>query len=157
MNIRTFVRFTNVIIVALLAGTSLGIWIGFNPLGLSYATYVEQQQNMLGSLRVLMVVLVFLATIITIVSAFLERQNKVNFIMLLSASAFLIACILITRFGNKPIDDIVISWTTQSTPIGWTDMRANWWTLHIARTLTELIALTLITWTTIKKTANEGE
>mgnify|MGYP000892099891 CR=1 FL=1 len=152
MNARTLVRFANVIIVALLAGISLGIWIGFNPVDLSYTTYVEQQQNMLGSLRVLMVVLVFVATIITILAAFLEKQNKASFIRLLSASGFLIACILITRFGNKPIDDIVMTWTTKSSPSGWTDIRDNWWTLHVARTLTELIAFSLILWTAIKKT-----
>lgn len=152
MKIQIILRFADIIIVALLAGISAGIWIGFNPMELSYTTYVDQQQNMLGSLRVLMVVLVFLATLITIALAFVQKQNKASFIMLLSASGFLIACILITRFGNKPIDDIVMTWTSQSVPQDWIHLRDKWWTLHISRTLTELIALCLITWTAIKNT-----
>ena len=152
MNILTIVRFTNVILVALLAGVSLGIWIGFNPKDLPYDTFVGQQQNMLGSLRQLMVALVVLATLVTMVSAFLQRQNKLSFILLLSASLFLIGCILITALGNKPIDDMVMTWTAQSAPDGWTGIRDKWWTLHILRTLTELIALCLVTGTAIKKT-----
>lgn len=152
MNIQlSILRFLNIIIVALLAGVSLGIWMGFNPAHLTSTTYVEQQQNMLGALRVVMVVLVFVATILTIVAAFVQRNHKVTFFMLLTASLFLIGCILITRFGNKPIDDIVMGWTIDSIPANWTEMRDDWWFLHKARTLTELIALCLITWTSIKR------
>jgi len=70
------VRFLNIIIAALLAGVSFGIWIGFNPVDLSASTYVEQQQNMLHSLRTLLVSLVIIATIITIISAFLQRKKN---------------------------------------------------------------------------------
>jgi hypothetical protein len=43
----SIIRFLNIIIAALLAGTSFGIWIGYNPLNLSPSTYIEQQQNMI--------------------------------------------------------------------------------------------------------------
>jgi hypothetical protein len=41
------IRFLNIILVAILAGVSFGIWIGFNPMDLSPVAYLEQQQNML--------------------------------------------------------------------------------------------------------------
>ncbi len=155
MNTRiTIVRFLNILIVSVLAGVSLGIWIGFNPMHLTVQTYIEQQQNMLRSLRVLMVTLVFLATILTLISAFMQRKNKSTFVSLLVASGFLVACILITRFGNKPIDDVVLTWASTSVPDNWTELRDSWWSLHITRTLTEIIALCLITWTAIKKTSD---
>ncbi|HNP96258.1 MAG TPA: DUF1772 domain-containing protein [Cyclobacteriaceae bacterium] len=155
MNTRiTIVRFLNILIVSVLAGVSLGIWIGFNPMHLTVQTYIEQQQNMLRSLRVLMVTLVFLATILTLISAFMQRKNKSTFASLLVASGFLVACILITRFGNKPIDDVVLTWASTSVPDNWTELRDSWWSLHITRTLTEIIALCLITWTAIKKTSD---
>lgn len=147
----TIARFLNIIIAALLAGVSFGIWIGFNPLSLSAATYVEQQQNMLSSLKVLMISLVFIATLITIVSAFLQKRNKPVFITLLVAAAFFIACILITRFGNKPIDDRVMTWTAETLPSNWTELRDQWWSLHIMRTIAELVALVLVTWASIRK------
>ncbi|AEE47970.1 DUF1772 domain-containing protein [Haliscomenobacter hydrossis] len=147
----TLVRLLNIIIAALLAGVSFGIWMGFNPLSLSPSTYVEQQQNMLGGLKVLMISLVFIATLITIVSAFLQKKNKPVFIVLLIAAVFFIACILITRFGNKPIDDVVMTWTADALPDNWTALRDKWWSLHIMRTIAEMIALFLVTWASIRK------
>jgi uncharacterized membrane protein len=148
---KVVIRFLNVLLAALLAGVSFGIWIGFNPLNLSPGTFLEQQQNMLHSLQVLMISLVFLATILTIASAFLQKHDKQSFRILLVAAAFFVACILITRFGNKPIDDIVMTWTAGSLPDNWTALRDQWWTLHKLRTMAELAALVLVTWTSIKK------
>jgi archaellum biogenesis protein FlaJ (TadC family) len=151
MNVTTLVRFLNIIVAGLLAGVSFGIWIGFNPSGLSPSTFIEQQQNMLQSLRTLMVSLVVLATIITILSAYLQKNDKTVFISLILAAIFFITCILITRFGNKPIDDIVITWTTDTIPNNWSELRDNWWSFHILRTIAEIIAMLLVTWTSIKK------
>jgi hypothetical protein len=85
------------------------------------------------------------------VSAFLQKKDKQSFTILLLAAAFFIACILITRFGNKPIDDIALTWTAGSLPDNWTALRDKWWTLHILRTIAELAALVLVVWTSIKK------
>jgi archaellum biogenesis protein FlaJ (TadC family) len=156
MKATTLVRFVNIIVAGLLAGVSFGIWIGFNPSGLSPSTYIEQQQNMLQSLRTLMVSLVVLATIITILSAYLQKHDKRAFISLIFAAVFFIACILITRFGNKPIDDIVITWTKDTIPNNWTELRDNWWSFHILRTVAEIIALLLVTWASIKKDSEKS-
>ena len=145
------IRFLNIIVAALLAGVSFGIWIGFNPSGLSLSTFIEQQQNMLQSLRTLMVFLVVIATLITILSAYLQKHEKSTFISLIIAAAFFIACILVTLLGNKPIDDIVITWTKDAIPNNWVDLRDNWWSFHIMRTIAEIIALLLVTWTSINK------
>jgi hypothetical protein len=65
---------------------------------------------------------------------------------LLSAAAFFIACILITRFGIKPIDDMVLSWNSSTVPADWTSLRDKWWSLHIFRTIAELAALCIVVW-----------
>lgn len=145
------IRFLNIILAALLAGISLGIWIGFNPMDLTASTYVEQQQNMLRALRVLMVLLVFMATIITVLSAFLQKSDRTVFITLLAAALFFVACILITRFGNKPIDDVVLTWTSGTIPDNWVDLRNKWWSLHIMRTIAEISALFIVTWAQIRR------
>jgi uncharacterized membrane protein len=91
------------------------------------------------------------ATVITILSAFLQKKNKPVFNALLIAAVFLIACIMITRFGNKPIDDVVMTWTRDSLPGNWSELRDKWWSFHVMRTIAELSALFLITWTGIKR------
>jgi len=147
----SIIRFLNIIIAALLAGTSFGIWMGFNPLNLSPSVYIEQQQNMIRALNVLMITLVFSATIITIISAILQRGNKQAFIPLLFASLFFISCIIISRFGNQPINNEIMTWTSGTVPANLSELRDQWWTFHIIRTISELIALCLVTWTSIIK------
>jgi uncharacterized protein YacL len=148
---KSIIRFLNIIIAALLAGVSFGIWIGFNPIKLSTSTYIEQQQNMIGALNILMITLVFSATVITIISAFFQKSNKPVFITLLIAAVFFIICIIISRFGNQPINNIIMTWTPGSLPVNLSEFRDKWWSFHIMRTIAELIALSLVTWASIRK------
>jgi hypothetical protein len=138
-------------LAALLAGVSFGIWIGFNPLHLSQSTYLEQQQNTILSLRVLMISLVFMATLVTVISAFLQKKNKTVFISLIIAALCFIVCIMITKFGNLPIDNVVMTWTLDTMPANWMELRSDWWSFHIMRTIAELTALTLVTWSSVQK------
>jgi hypothetical protein len=147
----SIIRFINIILAALLAGVSFGIWIGFNPFNLSASTYIEQQQNMIHSLSVLMISLVVTATVITIISAFRQKKDKAVFITLLIAAIFFITCILISALGNRPIDNIVMTWTNNAPPGNWATFRDKWWSLHIMRSMSELIALFLVTWVSIQK------
>ncbi|MBX2914220.1 MAG: DUF1772 domain-containing protein [Cyclobacteriaceae bacterium] len=154
----TLIRFVNLILAALLAGTSFGIWMGLNPSNYSAATYLEQQQQLVQSLNTLMVSLVIAATIVTFISAFLQRKHKTIFITLLIASVCFASCIFISRFGNLPIQKEMLNWKTTSIPNNWTSLRDEWWNLHIVRTLAELLALTLVAWTTSKTTlSSNGE
>jgi len=142
-----FIRFVNIILAALLAGTSFGIWMGLNPNNYAPATYLEQQQQLVQSLNTLMVSLVIAVTVITIISAFLQRKNKTVFIILLIASVFFASCIVISKFGNLPIQTEMLNWKTTSLPDNWTSLRDKWWSFHIVRTIAELIALALVSWT----------
>lgn len=152
----TFIRFINLILAALLAGTSFGIWVGLNPDNYSPSTYLEQQQQLVLSLNTLMVSLVIAATIVTIISAFLQRENKTTFVTLIIASAFFASCIFISRFGNLPIQTEMLNWKIDTLPDNWTSLRNEWWRLHIIRTVAELIALALIAWSTSKAVINSS-
>ncbi|MGC3945486.1 MAG: DUF1772 domain-containing protein [Chryseolinea sp.] len=144
-------RFLNIIVAGLLAGTSFGIWAGFNPADYSPSTYLEQQQNLVRSLNTLMITLVIAATVNTLISAFLQRHNKPVFVALLLAAILFISCMVITRLGNIPIQADMLNWTPESLPENWTTLRDRWWSFHVARTLVELIAFVLVAWTNIKK------
>lgn len=151
---KTILQFFNIILVALLAGTSFGIWMGFNPTNYSATTYLEQQQHLVRSLNTLMVSMVISATLVTIASAYLQRKNKKVYIALLLAAAFLASCIFISRFGNLPIQTEMLAWKIDALPEDWTMLRDKWWNFHIIRTIAELIALVLVAWTSVQK--NEG-
>ena len=147
----TIIRFLNIILVALLAGTSFGIWVGLNPRDYSAATYIDQQQHLVLSLQTLLVSLVILATLVTITSAFLQRKDKKTFIASLVAACFILLCIVITRFGNLPIQKEMLTWNIHAVPEDWMVLRDQWWSFHIQRTVAELVALVLVAWTSVQR------
>lgn len=145
-----FIAFINMILASLLAGTSFGIWMGFNPKQYSADCYLSQQLNMVHSLNALMFLLVVAATITTLLHAYFQKHNQTIFVILLISAACFIACIAITRMGNVPIQNEILGWSPSSIPADWVNMRDAWWTFHIQRTIAELIALALICWASLK-------
>ncbi|MEZ4895460.1 MAG: DUF1772 domain-containing protein [Saprospiraceae bacterium] len=142
-------KFVSIIVGALLAGTSFGIWMGLNPVNYTPATYLEQQHNLVGALNTLMVSLVVVETLMTIALFLLLRKNNANAILFLVAAVCFAACILISRFGNLPIQNEMQSWSSAALPEHWTLLRDKWWSLHQFRTLAELVGLAFITWSTV--------
>jgi hypothetical protein len=144
-------RFASVVFTALIAGGTFVIWAGYDPASFSPATYIEQQQNAIRGLNVLMPVLGGLALLSTLVCAWQRRTRRREFVLLLVGAAFLVLSGLITRFGNQPINEIVMSWNVANPPASWTELRDQWWGLHRVRTICGLIALSLIAWANVRR------
>ena len=145
------IRFLNLLMAGLVAGTVFGIWIGYNPKNLSVNTYVEYQQGAIKALNTLMPILGLISVILTVIAAILQKQDQFVFVILIIASGFLIISGLITKFGNQPINSIVMTWSKDSIPTNWSDLRDKWWLLHKLRTLTAFISFCLIIWSNIRK------
>lgn len=145
------IRFINILMAGLVAGTLFGIWIGYNPKTLSVQTYVEQQQSVIKALNTLMPLLGAITIILTIVSAFLQKQDQTVFIILLVAAVFLIVSGLVTKFGNQSINSIVMTWDKNSAANNWNELRDKWWSFHIIRTLSAFTAFCLIIWASMRK------
>ncbi len=61
--------------------------------------------------------------------------------LLVAAVVFcLLAAALVTRFGNQPVNAIVMTWNPQSPPAEWAQLRDAWWQWHMVRTGVEVIA-----------------
>ena len=139
-------RFASIFFAALVAGGMFVIWVGYDPATLSPSTYVEQQQNAIRALNVFMPVLGGLAILLTLTSALLQRTDRKAFVLLIVAAAFLVISGLVTRFGNQPINAIVMTWDLARPAANWTELRDQWWGFHKLRTFSGLIALALIIW-----------
>ena len=148
---KAVIIFFNLLLASLLVGTMFGIWIGYNPIDLSASAYIEQQQNTIRQLNVLMPLLGLVTIVVTLASAFLQKQNRMVFTGLLISAALLIVCGLITKFGNQPLNATVLTWTMSSPPGDWMNVRDKWWSLHIIRTIIALFALAIIILTVLKK------
>lgn len=145
------INFFNILFAALLAGISVGIWLGFDPANYSASTYLEQQQHLVRSLNAPLIALVAVTTLLTLLSAYLQRKDKPVCVALLLAAAFFISCMLITRLGNVPVQEQMLEWTPDAMPENWTVLRDEWWSYHIMRAVVELIALALVIWTVVQK------
>ena len=140
----TFVRFTNIFVAALVVGAMFGIWLGFNPAGLTASAYVEQQQSAIRALNVSMPVLGAICIALTLLHGSLVRSSRASLYLLLAGAALLVAAGLVTRFGNQPINARVITWSAIAPPKGWEQARDQWWHWHVLRTIAGLAALVCI-------------
>ena len=147
------ILFLNIVLAGLIAGIVFGIWIGYNPQDLSAETYVEQQQNAIRHLNVIMPILGFISMLLALASAAISKEDKVMRNLLLLAVALFIVSGLVTRFGNQPINAVVITWDPRNTPEIWIELRDKWWTFHIIRTITTLIGFAIIVWATVRNKA----
>jgi hypothetical protein len=143
MNLQ-IIRILNVFIAALLAGSLFGSWMGYNPESLSAGAYLEQQQHAIKSLNTLMPAMGLITIVLTLIAAFYQRKHSLRLILLVTAAVLLLLSALITKFGNQPINAIVITWEKNDIPSDWTSLRDKWWSLHIMRTIASIVALLLI-------------
>jgi uncharacterized membrane protein YwaF len=123
---KQIIQFSDIVLTGLIAGIIFGIWLGYNPEGLSAVTYVEQQQSAIRSLNVLMPILGLISILLTIVYAIISKREKLNRNLLFLAVVFLIVSGLITRFGNQPINAIVITWNLNAIPDTWIHYNNPW-------------------------------
>jgi hypothetical protein len=133
-----------VLLIALVAGATFGIWRGYNPAAYSAATFLEMHQ---GAVRGLNTLLPATALAAIILSAILYIRNIAggggNHLILLSI-VLMIAGGLATRFGNQPINAQVMTWTAETMPTNWEALRNSWWTWQVVRTLISITALTTL-------------
>ena len=150
------VRFIDLVLVALLAGTMFGIWIGFSPSRLSAATYVEQQQHTIRALNTPMPVLGAVCIVLTTLLAVVAKDSPAERYLLVAAALCLIAAGAITRFINQPINSELLTWSIQAPPANWAELRDRWWYSHVVRTLAGVAALAMVALALAPRGANRA-
>lgn len=128
------VNFASLMLAALVVGTMFGVWLSFNPAGLSASTYVTHQQQAIRRLNVVMPLLGALTAGLTVAAAVLAHRDRTRFGLLLAAAACFVAAGLVTRFLNQPINAVVITWSPGAPPANWPVARDAWWRWHQLRT-----------------------
>jgi uncharacterized membrane protein len=142
--IRWIVSFTNLLLAALVVGAMFGIWVGYNPSGLSAGAYIEQQQSAIRTLSATMPFLGALAALLTLGSALLDRNDRRRFSLLIAAFSCFVGAGIVTRFLNQPINSVILTWSAFSPPANWTELRDKWWQWHVVRTVIGIAGLSLL-------------
>ncbi|CAN5641115.1 hypothetical protein BH20ACI3_BH20ACI3_42120 [soil metagenome] len=125
------IRFISLLLTSLLVGTMFGVWLGFNPSGLTAATYVEMQQNAIRALNTSLPALGAVCILLTAALAVLTKNDKRGRYLLIAAVTCLVTAGLITRFANQPINAQVMRWSAQAPAANWMELRDTWWHWHI--------------------------
>jgi hypothetical protein len=133
-----------ILLIALIAGATFGIWRGYNPAGFSAATFLEVHHGAVNGLNTLLPVMGLLAILATIALAWTARTKPTALRLYLIAILAMVTAALITRFGSQPINAMVMDWNVATMPATWTDLRDRWWELHIARTFASILAAVLL-------------
>jgi uncharacterized membrane protein len=136
-------RFVSLLLTSLLVGTMFGIWLGFNPSALTANAYVEMQQNAIRALNTSLPTLGLVCVLLTAALAALTKNDKRGRYLLIAAAMCLVIAGLVTRFGNQPINAVVMTWSPDALPANWMEMRDTWWRWHILRTVAGVVALAL--------------
>lgn len=139
------IRFVLIMVLALLVGTMFGICVGFNPANLSASTYVEQQQNAIRSLNTLLPAMGAACIVLIVALSALSKGDARSHFLLIAAASLMVAAGLVTRFGNQPINAVIMSWNAQAPPENWMQLRDTWWHWHIMRSIAAIVALALTT------------
>ena len=131
-------------------GSVFGILVSFNLLSLSSASYVEQHQSLVKGFNVLLPIL---GGVIIVSSLWLAHLNKTTHSVLVLfglAAVFFLVTGLITRFGNQPINSLVMSWQPTAPPSNWAQWRDQWWLYHKLRFVSSVIGLCLLIWVNLQ-------
>lgn len=154
MNIIWFVL---LVLMALLVGSMFGILIGYNPASLSASAYVQQHQNAVRSLNTLFPVMGAICIVLTVILAFRSGTQRHIRYLLVAAVFLMLVAALVTRFGNQPINAIVMTWSTQVQATDWEQLRDQWWQWHVARTVTAILAFSFVVVAVLSKSRSAGD
>jgi len=141
---RKVVLFGSLLFVGLTAGAAYVIWFDYNPSGMSPAFYAEKMQHAIRVLTIPLPTIVVLGLLFTIIASFQARGDRTPFLLLAGASLCVLAVALITRFGNIPINDEILTWRINSPPADWAQLAEKWWQFQTARVVLQTAALCLV-------------
>jgi uncharacterized membrane protein len=147
----TLIDFTNVLLAALLVGAMFGVWLFLNPAGSDAVLYVALQQQGIKGLDTTMPALGAATILATLVAAVLGRGDGTRLGLLIAAVACLVVAGLVTRFHNRPINAIVMTWHRDAPPANWMRLRDEWWRWHLIRLAAGLGGLSLLIAATLKR------
>jgi hypothetical protein len=141
---RKVVLFGSLLFVGLTAGASYVVWFDYNPDGMSAPLYLGRMQHAIRVLTVPLPVIVVLGLLFTVIASFQARHDRSMLYLLAATTVCVLAVALITRFGNIPINNQILTWNVDSPPVDWAQLAQKSWRLQTARLVLQVAAFCLV-------------
>jgi hypothetical protein len=139
----TVPRVAALILTGLVAGSVFAVLRGYDLAQYSPATFLEVHQGAVRGLNALLPILGIVSIGLVVALAVIERRNRRTLILLVLA-ALLATSGIVTRLGNQPINDLVMSWTVDTFPADWEAIRDSWRGFHLVRVITSIAAFAIL-------------
>ena len=138
-------RFVSLFCAALALGLTLthGLEIpGKQQLG--GAEWLVVQQTFYGGFAIVGGVAQIVGLISTGVLLFLLRRRQTAFVLTLVATLCFVGMLALFAFGNNPLNQQIATWTPQSLPANWHEIRDAWDRFHAASSAFATLAFTAL-------------
>jgi uncharacterized membrane protein len=137
-------QFVSIMLYVLVAGVMWGTWLSLARTMTEYdaATFLADGKHMIANLATIMEVLIstLVVGLVVVVLLFAARSAVAGWLAL-AGLLLMIAVLVITLAVEVPIDELINTWTEETLPADWQEIRAQWATFHTLRTFLSLGAV----------------
>jgi uncharacterized membrane protein len=141
---RSVVLFFAALLLGLTAGRAFWVSLGENPFSISGAVYVEFFQQLDSRIAIPIAITGAGGTLLAGISAIYSRDDRIAFVLTLSAFALGAISCLATIFVNVPINHQIAAWNPAALPADYASVLHRWWSWHQSRLFTMLPATCLV-------------
>jgi Domain of unknown function (DUF1772) len=141
---RQAVLFGTLLFAALITGGQYVVWWDYDPAGAAPVFFVEKMQHAIRAIAAPLFTVQCAAAVLTIASAWLARQDRAAFRLLLAVCACYVIAVLLTIFGAIPILNQIATWNIDAPPSDWHEIILRWWWIHSVRFVMQLTGLSLL-------------
>ena len=141
------VKFASIFLLGLVSGVSFSHLLQRGPKKtLPAAHFLAVQQVLLRNYGPAVGALEVASFVSTLVMAIVTRQEHLVCFLAALASACVLIMVTIWAVWINPINRTVNSWTPETVPSNWADLRDRWHSLHTIRLLLSAVAFGAVIW-----------
>jgi uncharacterized membrane protein len=153
--IRKGTQFTALLLTALVTGVFWGTWFTLTRSLESFPPneFIHIGKTIIANVAIPMAI-IMPASLVALLMATVQyyRYDKTSFYMGGLSFLFMAITLIITVGIEVPIDNQIKTWTAQTIPQNWINLRAFWNKYHTVRTFTSITSFILITWSVLRQT-----
>ena len=138
-------QFASIMLYVLVAGVMWGTWLSLARTMTEYdaATFLADGKHMIANLASIMEVLMISALVVglVVVALLFAARSTVAGWLALAGLLLMTAVLVITLAVEVPIYELINTWTEETLPPDWQEIRAKWAAFHTLRTFLSLGAV----------------
>lgn len=130
MNASTLLRYVGLLLVGLMAGSSFAFVLGMGTaMGqLSISSYLEFHRALETPFSMMSPLIYILAMLTMVGNLYVLRSQwkSVEFLLIAFSLICVVDEVLMTRFGNLPLNRLINQWDLIAPPPDWLEIRSQW-------------------------------